>query len=675
VTSGITIASNAVENTVNTEDRPDAMQSAGDSQTVLRAGPLTLEYQCGALGRVLWNGRLILLSVYGAVRDRDWVAVPARITEVDRLVEPESFRVVFDAVHVHNDVHFAWRGLIVGSAEGSITFDFDGGARTAFLRNRIGLCLLHPAECAGASCRVEHVDGTASEAALPDLPAPRQPVPPFTNMRAMSHVFGDLGRVYFRFEGEAFELEDHRNWTDASFKTFSTPIDLPAPVTIPAGTRVQQRVTVSVRPARTSSSPPVVSYGSEKPVTGPTAVQVTIGDGKTVRRIPELGLGMAVHVPEPLAGRTAELVSRLRPDALRVDLRLGGDAWRDRLDRAVAAASRIDGARMELAVFLSDEGGETELSGLSEWLATHAGERPIGRILVLPEWEAPRVVPDYDRLLAAAQSVLPAGIGARIAVGTNSDFVFINRAGPVPESADDAVFAINPQMHASDDGHLVETLPIQGMVALGARRLITARQGVVVSPVTLMPRWNPYAVTPGDPNAPPPVDPRQQSLFAAGWTVGSLKYLGENGADAVTYYETHGDNGIMSMDGDRVFPIWFVLHAVYGDPWSWRGIVPSSSSDPRAVECMALVDASGRHWRALIANLTRTTQSVRGVSGSVRLLDDANADSAMLDPDSFWTQPPTTVQSEGWTLPPHGIAIVDWINPEPASGAQSDEWM
>src|SRR5581483_2946095 len=56
---------------------------------------------------------------------------------------------------------------------------------------------------------------------------------------------------------------------------------------------------------------------------------------------------------------------------------------------------------------------------------------------------------------------------------------------------------------------------------------------VIVSPVTLKPRFNPYTTTTAPPSTvpqgdlPPQVDPRPMSLLGADWTIGSLKYLAE----------------------------------------------------------------------------------------------------------------------------------------------------
>ncbi len=48
------------------------------------------------------------------------------------------------------------------------------------------------------------------------------------------------------FEGEVFEMEDQRNWTDASFKTYCTPLEIPYPVEVTKGTKISQKITISV---------------------------------------------------------------------------------------------------------------------------------------------------------------------------------------------------------------------------------------------------------------------------------------------------------------------------------------------------------------------------------------------------------------------------------------------
>ena len=128
--------------------------------------------------------------------------------------------------------------MIEGGPDGSLRFAMDGAARSTFLRNRIGFCVLHPIrECAGARCRLTHADGTTRDAEFPWLVAPCNP---FLELIGLSHEVSPGVWADLRFEGDVFETEDQRNWIDGSFKTFCTPLRLPFPVEIAAGTRVCQ---------------------------------------------------------------------------------------------------------------------------------------------------------------------------------------------------------------------------------------------------------------------------------------------------------------------------------------------------------------------------------------------------------------------------------------------------
>ena len=75
---------------------------------------------------------------------------------------------------------------------------------------------------------------------------------------------------------------------------------------------------------------------------------------------------------------------------------------------------------------------------------------------------------------------------------------------------------------------------------------------IIVSPVTLKMRANPNATgaTPETPpgELPPEVDVRQMSLYGAGWTLSSIKYLSESQVESITYHET---TGLARCHGDR----------------------------------------------------------------------------------------------------------------------------
>ena len=140
---------------------------------------------------------------------------------------------------------------------------------------------------------------------------------------------------------------------------------------------------------------------------------------------------------------------------------------------------------------------------------------------------------------AACSTSIPVG------GGTNIYFNELNRNRPDPERLDVIAYSVNPQIHAFDELSLVESLEAQGETARSARAFSPSTP-VVVTPVTLRPRFNAVAVieeTTEQGGLPRQVDPRQMSLFGAAWTVGSVKSLAEAGAAAMTYFETTGWRG------------------------------------------------------------------------------------------------------------------------------------
>lgn len=599
-------------------------------QKHLRAGPLSLMYEAGDLRYIRLGDREILRRVYVAVRDPNWGTVPAVLHNVELAIEQDSFRITYEAEHRQGAIDFRWRATISGDARGTISFRMDGLAHSTFQRNRIGFCVLHPSASAGAACVVEHVDGTSETARLPQRLSADQPLLPFAELRAITEHVGPDVRATVRFEGDSFEMEDQRNWTDASFKTFCTPLRLPYPVEVPAGTRVTQSVTLSLEatgelPAREDPSAPL---------------RFTVGIASAP--LPSIGLGVASHAGQ-LSERELARLGALQLSHLRVDLRLADPAWQQRLAQAIDETRTLDLA-LELAVLLSVD-DEPALRRLQEVLAQ---ERPrLCRCLIYPARESPREAPPLRSLIALARRYL-GNTSAPIGAGTNSDFFLLNRHGVPLGELDLLAFAINPQAHAFDSASLVETLQAQAAVVSEARHMAGARP-VAVSPVTLKPRFNPYAgamAEQAQDGVPPEVDPRQMSLFGAGWTVGSLKYLAEGSSASVTYYETTGRRGMMdSLDAPSaaewfrspagaVFPLYHVL----ADVGEWGGsVIQSMSSSPLLVDGFVL--RNGEQLRILLANLRNEPQEVIvapiGPQANVRLLDQDNALAAMEQPEQF----------------------------------------
>ena len=135
---------------------------------------------------------------------------------------------------------------IEGRSDGSLEFTGAATPKTDFLTARTGFVVLHPLE----RRRRSPGRGRAHRRGGGDIDAfPEQvdPVQPFLNLRSLTHEVMPGLKAAVRMQGDTFEMEDHRNWTDASFKTYVRPLALPWPYTLKAGETVRQSVSLTLQ--------------------------------------------------------------------------------------------------------------------------------------------------------------------------------------------------------------------------------------------------------------------------------------------------------------------------------------------------------------------------------------------------------------------------------------------
>lgn len=590
----------------------------------LRAGKLSLVYEDGKIRYVSAGGQEILRGVYAAVRDHNWDTIPFTLRDVVTEVNADSFRIAFTSDHHKGGIRFVWRGEIAGTADSTIRFSFDGEALTAFQRNRIGFCVLHPMSLAGAPLDIEHVDGAVEPGAFPDSISPHQP---YVNIRAVRHQVVPDVTAEVRMEGDTFEMEDQRNWSDASYKTYCTDLSLPMPVLVEVGTKVQQ--TITVRLIGDADHVPLVKQGNVLHI-----------DPSQRWRIPFIGLSMATH-GDDLSERDYERLAALGLSHFRHELYFTDD-MEDRLYEAVEDANALE-IDLEVVAHFGENLRE-ELARLYKAL----DEFDHGDIFVLV-WQIGTLVtpPDTFRLVKAALDDLQ---GVYPVMGTDANFTELNRQPPPVGLTERVWYATNPQVHAFDNATLIETFPAMAAVAANARRLSGA--AVLVSRATLKQQWNPHAVSTDEIAAethqlPFNVDVRQPSLFAAGWVIGAVDALARGGAESVTFFETTGWLGVMEREGGSplpdhfystpgaVFPVYHALADV-GEFFEGR-VLSAQSSQPLVFNGLALRE--GSRWRVLLANHTVEAQTVTitGLDGrwELKMLDKTNAAFALTEPEAY----------------------------------------
>lgn len=633
--------------------------TTNEQTAVLTAGPLTLRFcaRSGMVREVRAGAVEVLRGIYAVVRDENWGTVPTNLSNVAVDQRPDGFRVSFSAGCRQGPIDFSWLGVLTGEPDGTLCYELDGIAQNTFRRNRIGFCVLHPIrECAGRPCTVEKTDGSTGRGEFPAAISPHQP---FRDIRSISHEATSDLRVTVMLEGDVFEMEDQRNWSDSSYKTYCTPLDLPFPVEVRQGTRIRQKVTVHLLPsARAAALRKIQSAGDD----------VVARLGRVVR-VPKLGLCAASH-GRRLSTLEAARLRALRLDHLRVDLKFSSPncfaGFRQSAEEAVAMGVSLhvafhvsDAAELELARFFDEL--EPIRSPVAAWFIFHRDAK------VTPlDW--------LDRCKPFLKGRWPA---VPIGAGTISDFAELNRQRLPPGSAEIVCYALNPQVHTFDNRSLVESLESQPQMVACAQAFAGA--SIAVAPITLKPQCNPNATTAAPPvprgELPPQVDPRQCTLFAAGWTLGSIAQLAAAGSAMATYYETTGWLGVMETESGSPLPekfpstpgSVFPMYHVLADLADAAGTtVRFLETEPSQAIRGLLLESPGRR-RLLMANPTDKASVVwlpvelleGRLSWWLRLLDPTNRADACSQPEEFRRTAGQSFTSDRMELPPHSYANLE----------------
>lgn len=606
---------------------------------VLRAGRLQAEFEEGGLRYIAFNGVEIVRGIYAAVRDRDWGTVTPRIRNVRIREDACGVTVHFGCEHAENDIDFFWNGEI-RLEDAKVRFNFDGYARTGFDKNRIGFCVLHPVTFAGLAATIH----TPSGPVYGEFPTAISPHQPFRNMLGMQFEPVPGIRAELSFEGDTFETEDQRNWTDASFKTYCTPLAHRFPVRIEAGQTIKQAVELRIHGGLEAA------FAAEKEC----CIRLEAGGAKS-GKLPELGFAVPVSEEQP-SESDREWLSQLNPSFLRLTLDLRDSGWSRGLDSAALWAGRY-GCGIELELLLDTYERLRELIGL-------IGQKRLPIMRIIP-YAAGAFIAGRDEILEVKRALqnIAADMEIEVGGGTRAYYAELNRAVLPLDVMDFAAYSMNPQLHAFDDRSLMETVPIQRDTAADAAA--KTRRPLCIGPVALKPRLNPNAAGGAEGRIPVSgqTDARQERLFGAVWTLGSIASLSGEGADpirSVSYYELWGPLGLVHRGIKR--PLFHVFADI--------AAVPSASVIPLSGRCSQLaalaLDGSGGWLRLLLANMTDAWQEAELTVGTyrsaaIRMLDGTSRAASSAGEDEAPAERPAGADSEPIRirLAPYAYACLD----------------
>lgn len=566
------------------------------------AGPwsATLEVD-GSIYGVCYQGVEILRGLAVVVRTNTWLTV-APETNVSLIAGDTGFQVAITATNEAADLHFSWKGEIACDALGSFNYSFKGASHGISSTNRIGLVALHSLNWAGRSCDITHSDGSVETTKYPELISPHQP------MKDFQHLSQDLDsnqRLTISFAGNIFEMEDQRNWTDASFKTYSRPLEWPFPYELRDAEVVEQSISLSVsaNPSLLGPTTPRSSHSAQLP-----AKRVLDLSEKGERfPMPPIGLGTDPTNPKQLS---KELLDELQPSYLRVDV--------------VAADSELRGAEvlkkvlsLAIPVELALHVGNDPQRGLEQISAVEFGDL-LSALLVYDSTSSATTHKSMDAIEQHANQLF--GLGAPVFVGTDDNFTELNRQRITPGDvgAKGLSFSLSPQIHDSSNKAIIETAESLPAIIATARSF-SMGSAIAISPITFKARRNIHV--PGrqidrlgrDEDS---VDDRWGDMFSALWLVKTLAPLIQGRVDRITVAECLGPRGIISNE-----EVTSCKRSHLAKTWHWlsqkRSVITIGSLDS---DLLVLADLSKKDALVINSSASAANISLQGWPGSAPLL-------------------------------------------------------
>ncbi len=471
----------------------------------LALGPLTATLRDGGLGAVTCHGVEVLRALTYPVRNRDWGTCLTR-TEAEGTT-PTTYARHFTATDGTFRGTFHARLTAPFTLEAEVTFTFLQDTQV----NRAGFTLLHPIRgVAGQPLTIHHPDGTETRTTFPALISPAQPA---RTIAGLTHSITGTA-IHIAMTGDVFEMEDQRNWSDASYKTYCRPLSLPYPYAVAAGEVIRQTITLSLTPA--SIAPAQAS--------APTRITA---------RMPQVLLAHEHGICPPDAlGRAPDLplLFRLTPETPETTL---------------AAIARHPSPALEI-VFdtlpdLQHQIARARAAGLTPARVT-ALPRPFLKSYQ-PDAAWPGGAQPADAIFILRRAFPDALIGS----GSLTNFTELNRHRPDPAQVDFITFGNTAIVHAADDVSVRQTLEALPDIFASART-IAAGKPLHLGLFSIGMRSNPY----GDATAPNPdglslpmamADPRQHSPFAAAYAVGILALAAMAGVESLALAMTSGPLG------------------------------------------------------------------------------------------------------------------------------------
>jgi hypothetical protein len=508
----------------------------------LTAGPLSVDLQDGNLRTIRYRGQEVVRAIAFLVRDKDWGTCAATISDLAIHENEAHFRITYRASYSAPDGARLFADIIIEGEAERIRFSADFMAEGDFETARAGFTVLHPiVGLSGQPVTVRHADGSIEDAVWPKAIDPWQP---FKDISAITHSAAPGIQAETRFSGDIFEMEDQRNWTDGSYKTYVRPLALPWPYRLESGARHRQSVEL------------IISADASAPAFSRSDDAVSLALTPTFHRTPDIGVGLrpdcmdaqSQHLPLLAQIGARHLIAHYDPiighglDALRHYTNLARQTGlKVTLECAVPCQRSLHEEMAELAALVAE--ADLPLDTLFVCPSVDRQSTPPGS-----QWPD---CPPLEQMYQAARAAFP---GIRLGGGILSYFTELNRKRIPGDLVDYVSHCTNPIVHASDDLSVMQSFQALADVVASARALYPDRP-YRLGPSTLAMRQNPYgSATKDNPRlARIPmanVDPRHNGLFGAAFALAYAATTLPAGLEVLTLSTLAGSFGLIAGEGE-----------------------------------------------------------------------------------------------------------------------------
>jgi hypothetical protein len=531
---------------------------------LFRLGCWSIELRGGRFGPIKVNGHEVWHGVAFLLRDSGWATPEPVFESIEQHSGPTGDGVMLSgripcgpediAESPDIDAHVKLKLTLCVSAMGNLVVQAQAQPNFSLKVNRCGWVVLHSIDLVGRPIEIEHLDGRASHSVWPSQV---MPWPLFTNVIGVRHEYYPGYWAKVTFQEEAYEVEDQRNNTDDSYKTYSRSNLMPRPFLLPKDEILVRSLQFNLCDA---AAPQKVEKTKRRPCV-PKAHTNTL----------KLGVELPTLITVEAEKELVKVVRVCSPSFLYVRFGKRGEEpnW--------SAVGRVASA-VQCPVWLELD---SEARGRGRWL--HEAEyRDLAQRL-------------KDAGIAAkAITVFPCGPkrakflrkhfpGAAVGGGTPYFFAQLNRL-ECTGGEDFMSFAVCPIVHDAGDQNVVNSLrSLPSMIRTAKLRYPGKDWHLGQSGLSA--QFSPLGPQPlgrGDVRkALTPLDPREQSLFGSVWLVGHM---------AAAIQAAVASLSILGFDQTGNFGKFSSLGLVYSPAFFWLKICMNW----KFLQCLDWEDAGGK---------------------------------------------------------------------------------